>query len=196
MQTMSNSELRREYARFYQHHFLLRGIRLLCECQLEALFQAKRELGITEDRSLDNATRIHDVIVPKYMARGPKALLPRDALDEVEAFIWSPVELFLCVSSAMLQRYSMLSKQYSNIEFAILSEFIAANKGAIDSLYRFRDIVLHPGPRRHPNDAADVLLSEKFRTSGGEETNDPLVLVLDISHLLSRFLEFLHGRIQ
>ena len=182
-------QLREELLAMLSHYELMRGLALISEIRQVRylnLLGEERSKGRTGDealRTVRQATR-------EQMTINPKGRVFFDAERELDLYAWGPMQLFFCIAWAFLDRYRYLRDRHSDLVCDDLDRYIEENRAGLDATRTVRNWVLHPGIRRHPDDAMAML----FSVRDGWRTAYPVDIVNRLVELAEKFLEQLNER--
>ena len=171
------------------HYELMRGLALISQIRQARyvnLIGEERSKGRTGDevlRAVRQATR-------EEISIKPKGRVFFDAERELDLYAWGPMQLFFCVAWAFLDRYRYLRDRHPDLVCDDLDRYIEENRAGLDATRTVRNWVLHPGIRRHPDDAMAML----FSVRDGWRTAYPVNIVNRLVELAGTFLEQLRER--
>ena len=186
---MNKRQMRREYRAFLGHYDTLHGLVVLADVRIRQLEEALNYLGIVRIETSEQANAVRDRIQSEHMKGEPRARMLWDVPEEIDLYVWAPLELFFCSAQAMIERYQYLKAAHPDIAYPSLDNYINDNRAAFDAVTNLRDWVIHPGYSRKADDAVGDLFREYEKQNAGH----PYQMVGQLLDLYRRFLEQLSG---
>ena len=182
---ISRRRLRREYRAMQRHLSLLRGLILLTDLRFREHEAVKKELGIATIEGKESISAFRNLLQTKYMPGDTKARMLFDEFQEIDLYVSGPLELYMCLAQAMVERYRHLSTEDPSLCHPDLDNYLIDNAPAFDAVVNLRDWVLHPGYSRQSNKAATILSGEN-----GEPVGDhPYTIVFRLLKLFGEVTE-------
>ena len=174
----------REYGALLRHSHLLRASMNLAYDRHQELQQTVVALGFSEmPRDREDITRVQVQATNEIGGIRTRMLL--DASSEIERYHFGPLQMSLCLLSAMLAEYSRLTGINAVFFDDDLDAFIHRNDHMLQSLELVRDSILH---ERYDN----VDVQEHFVSSYVE---DSVRLVIEGEQAFHHYLSALEERL-
>ena len=175
----------REYGVLLRHSHLLRASMNLAYDRHQQLQQTLVVLGLSEmPRDSESITQVQVQAAKEIGGIRTRMLL--DAPSELEKYHFGPLQVSLCLLSAMLDEYARLTginPVFSDVE---MDNFRERNQQFLQSLDGLRDSILH---ERYDN----VDVQKQFVSS---QAGDPVRLAIEGEQGLQRYLKLLNERLQ
>ena len=172
-----------------RHYMLMRGLSVISDIRV------RKYLDVVEDqrgkgRTDDELLRAIRQAIREEASIDPKARMLFDEEKELDLYAWGPMQLFFCVAWAYLDRYRFLRREYPDLVFADLDRYVDENSTVLNAIRELRNWILHPGIRRHPDDAMVTL----FTVRDGWRTAYPLEMMYRLVDLAGKFVADLGGQ--
>ena len=175
----------REYGDLLRHSHLLRASMNLAHDRHQQLQRTLAVLGFSEmPTDPENIARVQ--VEAANEIGGIKTRMLLDATAEVEKYHFGPLQISLCLLSAMLDEYARLTGINPIFADDEIDSFRERNHQVVQSLDDLRDSILH---ERYDNAA----VQKQFVSS---QAGDPVRLAIEGEQGLRRYLRLLKVRLQ
>ena len=176
---------KREYGRLLRHSHLLRASMNLAHDRHQQLQQTLNALGFSEmPRDSESITLVQ--VQAANEVGGVRTRMLLDAPGEIEKYHFGPLQISLCLLSAMLDEYARLTGIDPVFSDDAIDSFQELNRQLLQSLDDLRDSILH---ERFDN--ADVQM--QFVSS---QAGDPVGLAIEGERRFQRYLQLLKVKLQ
>ena len=186
---MNKRQMRREFRAFLGHHYTLCGLDVIARIRIRQFLEALREARKNHRATDEQIEAVREQLLSKHMKGVTKARVGWDASQEIDTYVWGPIELFLCSAQAMIERYEQLKASHPELAFPDLDDYIKDNQRVFDDVSNLRDWVTHPGYRGNAHEAL-VQIAHQYDKSGGMVFYGIVRALLDLyRQFLERFNE-------
>lgn len=189
MEQSKKKQIKKEYVAMLAHYELLQGLALISSIRVRRFLGIVRDEGVEKINTLDGMNLIRGKMF-EVASIQPKARMMWDVTREIDSYVFGPMQLFFCVSWAVIDRYRYLANQHPDLVLVELEQYVHINSVSFDAAKKLRDWVLHPGYSRSPDKAMTMF----FGNDGTPVNSHPQQIVNRLLALARQLLERLCER--